>query len=70
MKLQALTPRQDDVLKLLVAGYTNPEIAEALVISVKTVESHVNQILAKLELSSRREVIAWVQETRVSLLWD
>lgn len=68
-KLQTLTPRQGDVLKLLVAGYTNPEIAEALVISVKTVEAHVSQIFAKLDVSSRREVIAWVKETRVSLLW-
>lgn len=69
-KLQTLTPRQFDVLKLLVAGYTNPEIAEALVISVKTMESHVSQIFAKLDVNSRREVIAWVKKTRVSLLWD
>ena len=60
-RLEALTPRQHDVLLLLVAGYTNPEIADELVISVKTVEAHVSQVLAKLEASSRREVIAWVR---------
>ncbi len=68
-KLHALTPRQHDVLKLLVAGYTNAEIAVALVVSVKTVESHVSQIFAKLVVNSRREVITWIKETRVALLW-
>jgi len=62
-----LTPRQHNVLHYLVAGYTNPEIAEELVISVKTVEAHVSQVLAKLEASSRREVVAWVRERHLTL---
>jgi DNA-binding CsgD family transcriptional regulator/tetratricopeptide (TPR) repeat protein len=50
-----LTPRQSDVLGLLVEGCTNAEIADALFISPKTVDHHVSAVLAKLEVSSRRE---------------
>lgn len=67
-KLQRLTLRQHEVLEMLVAGYTNVEIAEALVISTKTVESHVSQVFAKLQLASRREVIDWAQQTQALLL--
>lgn len=67
-KLQRLTLRQHEVLEMLVAGYTNVEIAEALVISTKTVESHVSQVIGKLQLASRREVIAWAQQTHALLL--
>lgn len=69
-KLQALTYRQKDVLKLLVMGYTNTEIAETLKISTKTVEAHISKIFDKLDVSSRREIIDWVKETQVSVLWD
>ena len=48
-----LTPREHDVLQLLVAGQTDREIAEALVISRHTAMKHVANILAKLEVSSR-----------------
>jgi len=48
-KLEALTPRQHNVLHYLVAGYTNPEIAEELVISVKTVEAHVSQVSPNID---------------------
>jgi DNA-binding CsgD family transcriptional regulator/tetratricopeptide (TPR) repeat protein len=50
-----LTPRQMEVLELLVAGRTNAEIADALFLSPKTVDHHVSAVLAKLEVSSRSE---------------
>ncbi|HEU5265623.1 MAG TPA: AAA family ATPase [Jatrophihabitans sp.] len=49
-----LTDRQLDVLALLVAGHTNAEIAQRLVLSVRTVDNHVAAVLDKLGVSSRR----------------
>lgn len=54
----ALTEREQVVLALLVAGYRNREIAEQLQVSLKTVEFHVGQLLAKLGVRSRAEAIA------------
>ncbi len=53
-----LTVRQVDVLRLLVQGLTNAEIASQLVVSVRTVESHVAAVLDKLGAASRREAVA------------
>jgi DNA-binding CsgD family transcriptional regulator len=50
-----LTDRQLEVLGLLAEGLTNAEIADRLVVSVRTVDHHVAAILAKLNVSSRRE---------------
>ncbi len=50
-----LTARQVDVLRLLGQGFTNAEIASQLVVSVRTVESHVAAVLDKLGAASRRE---------------
>jgi DNA-binding CsgD family transcriptional regulator len=55
-----LTPREREVAALLAEGLTNSEIARRLVISRKTVAVHVSHILAKLEMSSRTQVAAWV----------
>jgi DNA-binding NarL/FixJ family response regulator len=48
-----LTPREIEVLQLLAAGHSNPEIAAALVISVKTVERHLANVYAKIGARSR-----------------
>jgi DNA-binding CsgD family transcriptional regulator/tetratricopeptide (TPR) repeat protein len=53
-----LTPREREVLALLAEGRTNPQIAKALFISVKTVGIHVSNILAKLGVASRGEAAA------------
>lgn len=56
-----LTDRELDVLRQIAAGKSNQEIAEALVISEKTVKSHITNILSKLHLSDRTQaaVYAW-----------
>jgi len=53
-----LTARQVDVLRLLAEGYTNAEIASQLVVSVRTVDSHVAAVLSKLGAATRREAAA------------
>jgi len=60
-----LTARQVDVLRLLGKGYTNAEIASQLVVSVRTVDSHVAAVLAKLGATTRREAAARAAELGV-----
>lgn len=54
-----LTSRETEVLRLVALGYTNQEIAEALGLSVKTVESHKGNISWKLNLTSRAELVRY-----------
>ncbi|MCG3208454.1 MAG: Transcriptional regulatory protein LiaR [Anaerolineae bacterium] len=58
---QDLTPRELDVLTLMVKGKTNPDIAKELTIGLSTVKFHVSSILDKLGVSSRAEAaaVAW-----------
>ena len=56
--LNALTPRERQVLRLLVAGRSNKDIAVELFISTATVKRHVSNILAKLEVTTRSAAIA------------
>ena len=53
-----LTEREQEVLILMVAGLNNSEIAEKLVVSPSTIKSHVSNILAKLDVTSRTEAAA------------
>ena len=55
-----LTTREAQVAGLVAAGLTNAEIATRLVISVRTVQGHLENILRKLEFTSRAQVAAWV----------
>ena len=54
--LQALTPREREVFRLVAQGCTNAEIAESLVLSEKTVKTHVRNISNKLNLSGKGEM--------------
>lgn len=53
---RVLTPREDEVLKLIAEGYSSKDIAETLVISLKTVERHRSNILAKLGMRDRTQL--------------
>ncbi len=57
--LDGLTDREQEVLRLIADGSTNPEIADKLTISVKTVERHRANIMAKLNLHSRTELVKY-----------
>jgi len=57
-----LTPREREVLTYIAEGYTNREIAEALVISVKTVDRHRENIMHKLNLHNRVELVKYAIE--------
>lgn len=57
-----LTPREREVLTYIAEGYTNREIAEALVISVKTVDRHRENIMRKLNLHNRVELVKYAIE--------
>jgi two-component system NarL family response regulator len=55
---QELSPREKEVLDLVVKGLTNPEIATALEISFGTAKAHLRAILAKLQVTDRTEAAA------------
>jgi DNA-binding NarL/FixJ family response regulator len=57
--LDRLTDRQREVLRHIAKGYTYKEIAEALYVSPKTIETHVSDVLRKLQLSNRHELTRW-----------
>jgi DNA-binding NarL/FixJ family response regulator len=61
-ELDLLTPREQEVLRLIARGYLYKEIALRLGISVKTVEAHVSAVLRKLQLSTRHELTRWATE--------
>jgi DNA-binding NarL/FixJ family response regulator len=61
-ELDLLTPREQEVLRLIARGYLYKEIALRLGISVKTVEAHVSAVLRKLQLSTRHELSRWAAE--------
>lgn len=56
----ALTPREQEVLELIGAGFSNPEIGRRLVIEVGTVKRHVHNILRKLGVRSREDAAAYL----------
>jgi NarL family two-component system response regulator LiaR len=60
-----LTPREEEVLALMVEGLSNADIAEKLVIGLSTVKFHVSNILSKLDVSSRAEAMALATQERL-----
>ena len=57
-----LTARERDVVRLVALGHTSGEIADRLVLSVRTVETHRSRIQHRLELGSRAELVRWALE--------
>ncbi|MEA2687398.1 MAG: hypothetical protein QOD51_5, partial [Candidatus Eremiobacteraeota bacterium] len=56
--LEPLTAREREILELLAAGLTNREIAQRLVLSARTVETHVARVTGKLGVNSRARAVA------------
>jgi two-component system response regulator NreC len=65
----ALTPREEEVLRLIARGYSNKEIASQLDLSVKTIETHKANAMHKLGMASRIEIVrfallqGWLEDT-------
>ncbi len=57
-----LTHRELDVLRLIVRGYTNNQIASQLCISARTVEGHRANLMSKLDLHSRLELVEYAEQ--------
>jgi non-specific serine/threonine protein kinase len=62
LRLEGLTRREQDVAVLIAEGKSNRQIADELVVSERTVEGHVSNILSKLGFRSRARISAWVIE--------
>lgn len=65
-ELDSLTPREMEVLRLLARGFTYREIAEDLVISIKTVETHASNVLRKTQQSNRNALTRWAANRHIS----
>lgn len=63
-RLAHLTPREREVLHLLVAGKTSKEIAAAMKVSVRTVEGHRRMVFSKMDVSSAAQLVATVLGSR------
>ncbi|WP_101615076.1 LuxR C-terminal-related transcriptional regulator [Bifidobacterium margollesii] len=63
--IDVLSPREQEVMRLIARGYSYKEVAAELFISVKTVETHVSKVLRKLQLSNRGELARWAAHRRI-----
>ncbi|HEX6486667.1 MAG TPA: LuxR C-terminal-related transcriptional regulator, partial [Nocardioidaceae bacterium] len=62
---RGLTEREVEVLRLVATGKSNPEIAETLVLSEKTVARHLSNIFSKLDVPTRTAAAAFAFENRL-----
>ena len=63
--LDSLTEREREVMRLIARGYSYKEVAGELFISTKTVETHMSNVLRKLQLTSRHELARWAADRRL-----
>ncbi|WP_405737267.1 response regulator transcription factor [Streptomyces sp. NBC_01537] len=66
----ALTEREREVLSLIADGRSNREIARALVLSEKTVKTHVSNILMKLDLADRTQAALWAVRHGIGIQYE
>ncbi|QIK63998.1 response regulator transcription factor [Leucobacter viscericola] len=64
-ELDRLSTREQEVMRMIARGYAYKEVAAELFLSVKTVETHVSNVLRKLQLSNRHELTAWALSRRL-----
>jgi class 3 adenylate cyclase/DNA-binding CsgD family transcriptional regulator len=64
---EPISAREQEVAALVARGLTNRQIADRLVISVRTVDRHVENLLRKLDLASRAQVAVWAVERRLAV---
>ena len=64
--VEALTPREQEVLQLMSAGLSAPQIAEQMVVGVSTVRTHIKRIYAKLAVHSRHEALQKSRELNLT----
>lgn len=64
-EVDGLSPREREILQLIAAGYTNKQIAEILSISIKTVQTHRNSLMQKLDLHGRGELIKYAIQKKI-----
>ena len=60
-----LTAREVEVLRLVADGMSDAQVADRLVVSLRTVHSHLRSIYRKLEVGSRNEAARWAVERRL-----
>jgi DNA-binding NarL/FixJ family response regulator len=62
-RIDALTPRETEILRLVARGMSNAEISESLFIAEQTTKTHVGRILSKLDLRDRAQAVVFAYET-------
>ena len=62
---EALTPRELEILRLIAEGRTNQEISDGLFITIKTVKTHITQILAKLGVEDRTQAAVYAHRNKL-----